>query len=298
MRKRKRAVAASANTRLTRRSTKNQRASTRLHIIAETLIETGLQQSQDDHELALECFKRAAQTDPRSARAWQEMAQTLLGLGRWAECIEAYETTLAIDPAHPFSMIRKGYVLMRLGRHQEGIDCFDTALKKDPQNHYALEAQGFLLFARQRFEEAIVWFDRAIDAAGVPFLSFAWRYKVESLTRMGRYQDVLDCCDKAIEADPAGSAHVWCTRGFCLHTQRRFEAALRCYEHAVAIEPGNSEGWVNKAILEHGLGRTHDAVRSYRHCLTLALPKNAADIALVRRRLYRALREQLGGEHH
>ena len=88
---------------------------------------------------------------------------------------------------------------------------------------------------------------------------------------MGRFQEGLECCDKAIAARATEDAF-WVTRGNCLRDLRRFDAALKCHTHALAIWPKNLVALRNKALVEEDLGRTQDAIESYRQYLEIQSP--------------------------
>ena len=111
-----------------------------------------------------------------------------------------------------------------------------------------------------RLQRAVRCFDKLLEIARSPYRKgWAWNYKGASLRRMGRYQEALECCDKAIAARATEDAF-WVTRGNCLRDLRRFDAALKCHTHALAIWPKNLAALRNKALVEEDLGRTQDAI--------------------------------------
>ena len=97
--------------------------------------------------------------------------------------------------------------------------------------------KGFVLSYLRRYEEAIECFDKAIEIDEKDTYS---RYKKGiTLTRLKRYKEAIECFDKAIKIDEK-DVEVWTGKGVALSRLKRYEEAIECFGKA----------WYNKAKQE------------------------------------------------
>jgi tetratricopeptide (TPR) repeat protein len=127
-------------------------------------------------------------------------------------------------------------------------------------------AKGMSLRGLGRFEEALECFDRAIALA--PWLKEAWANKGMALFELGRLEEAINCEDRAIELDP-GDARPWNEKALCLHELHRFDEALVHYDRALGLDSQAADVWSNRGITLFSLGRYEDAVHSYDRALRL-----------------------------
>lgn len=93
-----------------------------------------------------------------------------------------------------------------------------------------------------------------------PRYSQALARKSEILNKMGRYQEALDNCDRALKgdkqwSDTKGLAYLWYQRSAALLGLQKYEEALASSENAIAVEPKYAEAWNNKAVSLWNLGQ-------------------------------------------
>jgi tetratricopeptide (TPR) repeat protein len=111
-------------------------------------------------------------------------------------------------------------------------------------------------------QEALNNFNIAIQVN--PRYSQALARKSEILNKMGRYQEALDNCDRALKgdkqwSDTKGLAYVWYQHSAALLGLQKYEEALVSAENAIAVEPKYAEAWNNKAVSLWKLGQHEDA---------------------------------------
>jgi tetratricopeptide (TPR) repeat protein len=94
--------------------------------------------------------------------------------------------------------------------------------------------KGYTLYALGRYQEAIQCCDKAL--AIDPRYAIAWFYKGTALVSLGRYQEALPCIDKALAIDPR-YANAWALKGVVLLFLRRPQEAFQCGDRALAIDP-------------------------------------------------------------
>lgn len=117
---------------------------------------------QQKFEDAIFAFRRAFQLDGEDVWALQNLAQSLVKLGRRDEAIHEYRHALAIKPRFGLAWIGLGQVLEETGKKAEAEDCYRKALAN--RIHRAPELATLARFCASRgwFEAAATNFDDAI----------------------------------------------------------------------------------------------------------------------------------------
>jgi len=126
--------------------------------------------------------------------------------------------------------------------------------------------KGASLNALGRYEEAIRCCDKALalDPRDVD----AWNNKGSSLGRLGRYEEAIRCLDKALELDPR-HVNAWTNKGNSLDGLGRHEEAILCYDKALEFDPRIAGACSNKGSSLGRLGRHEDAIRWFNSALAL-----------------------------
>ena len=185
--------------------------------------------------------------------------------GRFEDAVQCYDRALAIDDRETMVWLNKGATLRQLGRFDQAVYCLDRARILDPG-------------------DAELWINRGL-----------------CLEDLGRLEDALQCYDRTLALDR--NAPVWNSKGSCLarlspgdkvalygkgnslFRLHRFDAALRCFDQALAIDPQFASACVNKALTEDALGLRENAADSYQRFLGIADPQDVARIEYARERL-------------
>ncbi|MGH8130689.1 MAG: tetratricopeptide repeat protein, partial [Steroidobacteraceae bacterium] len=119
------------------------------------LIDLGrLYKDQDRFAEALERFDRAIALDAGSAHAHYLRAATLARASFTPEAIEAYQSCLAIRPAHVGALLGLGHVLKAVGNYDGAVASYTACIHHAPQNgetHWSLAN-----LKRYRFDDAMV----------------------------------------------------------------------------------------------------------------------------------------------
>ncbi|MGC2170074.1 MAG: tetratricopeptide repeat protein [Candidatus Sulfotelmatobacter sp.] len=88
--------------------------------------------------------------------------------------------------------------------------------------------------------------------------AWEWNNKAISLEELKRYDEAIQCWEKALEIDPRCAAF-WKGKGTGLGNVRRFEEALACYSKALEIDPRDAKTWGIKSAILNDLGRYEQA---------------------------------------
>ncbi|MGD9779610.1 tetratricopeptide repeat protein, partial [Methanomethylovorans sp.] len=91
---------------------------------------------------------------------------------------------------------------------------------------------------------------------------YAWDQKGYALNALGRYEEALQACDKAIEIDP-NYLYAWSHKGFALYGLGRYDEALQAYDKCIELDPLNALSWYNKGVILEALGRYDEAQVCY-----------------------------------
>lgn len=106
--------------------------------------------------------------------------------------------------------------------------------------------------------------------------SWEWNNKGVSLNSLRKYQEAIECFDKAINVNPLNLG-AWNNKGTSLRFLDRKQEALSCCEEALKINPSNARALFNKSALLSELGQLDDALQ----CINQALGIKPVDLYLI-----------------
>jgi tetratricopeptide (TPR) repeat protein len=79
----------------------------------------------------------------------------------------------------------------------------------------------------------IYWYNKGNN------LIFDIYFEADDAFWIGRYEEAIECYDKAIELDPSNPIY-WDAKGWALYYYlERYEEALKCYDKATKLNPKN-----------------------------------------------------------
>jgi serine/threonine protein kinase len=146
--------------------------------------------------------------------------------------------------------------------------------------------RSFSLCALGRHEEAVRCCDKAL--ALNPRHAFAWGNRGAALAALGQYNESAASYDNALAIDPR-NAGFWSNKGLALVSLGRPPEALACFEYALAANPFHPRALFSKAVLQDTLGSLGEAARSFRKLIEVASrqndPQTAPLVAQARLRL-------------
>ena len=88
--------------------------------------------SKGSYEVALDCYNKSIELDPRNAVSWNNKGLALYYLGKYNETIRAYEKAIEIDPQYADAWGGKGDALRILGEYNESVKAYENAIKINP----------------------------------------------------------------------------------------------------------------------------------------------------------------------
>ncbi len=112
----------------------------------------------------------------------------------------------------------------------------------------------------ERYEEALDCYNKAIEIK--PDYEYAWLNKIKTLNSLKRYEEALECFNKAIEKFRHGKSSLW-DISFSYATGGRYQEALECYNHALEINPDNKGALWGNSFIYIDMMRYEDALECY-----------------------------------
>jgi tetratricopeptide (TPR) repeat protein len=89
---------------------------------------------------------------------------------------------------------------------------------------------------------------------------------------LGKYEEAIQCFDKAIELDP-NYAIAWSNKGNALDELGMHNEAIQAFDEAIRIEPNYALAWSNKGIALMALSRTAEANAAFAKAKELGYTK-------------------------
>jgi serine/threonine protein kinase len=131
----------------------------------------------------------------------------------------------------------------------------ERCLQKEPRNRYRSfqELRSELEPMLQRLTAEYIAAPELKDHA-----AWEWNNKAVSLKELKRYDEAIQCYEKALEIDPRCAGY-WKDKATVLGQVRRYEEATACYSKALEIDPRDAKTWAAKSAILIDLGRYEEA---------------------------------------
>ena len=225
---------------------------------------------------ALECYDEALKRDPKFAEPWYQKgkifadADEMPGSWMWHDTLSPYIAGMA-EPEYP-----EKFTGPIANKYRETLKLFNKATELDPKFVDAWFAKGDFYFGYVNGEgDAIECFDKAI--ALDPKYEPAWYGKAKALAKLGKHEEALKCCDKAITLLPADAkdhdrddndyyfAGRWCEKADALAALGRDKEAIKCYDEIIEMKYHMKKDYAlgQKGITLAKLGKHEEALKCY-----------------------------------
>ena len=219
----------------------------------------------------LECIDKALEINPMDKKyALALKGEILNSIGKYEEAIKCYDKAIDEKSRHvwyddwsgAYALTLKGNALSSLGKYEEAIKCYDKALEINP-NHpiVILVNKSGILFSKNA---ANTWFRNVsalsdLDVEVIleiyekllengPNNAYAWTWKGNILSNLGKFEEAIKCYDKALEINP-NYALAQTNKGNALSNLGKYEEAIKCYDKSLEINPNYALAQTNKEIL-------------------------------------------------
>jgi Flp pilus assembly protein TadD len=192
--------------------------------------------------------------------------------GRLREAAAIYQDLLRARPHDADLMQRLGVVLAQLGSHADGAHLLSASLELNPDRPTVLLNLARALLALGRAQDALRCCDRALALADSS--ADGHRLRAAALAALDRSDEALAHLGQAVRLAPA-DAGVLVDLGVLLASGDRVPDALACFERAVELDARQAPAHHNLAVLAARMGDHERALRSFDLAVALE-PHNAA----------------------
>jgi tetratricopeptide (TPR) repeat protein len=214
---------------------------------------------------AIRAYRKASELKPDDREALIGLIRDLLNLFQLDPAERALDHALKAYPDDPVFLGMKARQLCDAGRFDEAIAWADRALAKDANDHGALLARGRGQIALSRDLQAVVDLERLVSVSPNEVEAFSLIMQAE--TRLGRPERVSAARQRRLDAQTRVQLMGELTRLMELHPDdpelrcRYGRAALeggatllaaRCFEAALALNPGHQEARASLEALRAG----------------------------------------------
>lgn len=137
-------------------------------------------------------------------------------------------------------------------QYEEALTYYEKALEIDSDFSQAWKSKGDVLKELNRYEEALQCYERAKDWTSIGF----------TLLSLGHYEEALANFEQGLQID-SSSVSDWFGKGIILKILGRYEEALICFDQALSCTYGPNLAYLHKGDTLRELGRYEEALACY-----------------------------------
>ena len=227
---------------------------------------------------------------PEDAQVHYRLGDALYQIDRTQEALAPLERAVRLAGGVAAHHYKLGNALYDLERLEDALACYRRAIEIEPRHAQSLTNTGVILEIQDRTGEALDYYRRAIEA-NVTLLP-AYGNLAVLLHRLERHAEAEEVYRQLLKLQP--DAGFWRDLGIACQGLQRFDDAVRCYQHALAIDPDSAEACYRLGIALLNLEKYPEAEAAARHAVELAPGRvegwvNLGDVLQAQRRMDEAL---------
>ncbi len=203
-----------------------------------------------DKEAKIKLYRRAISADPRFALAHINLAQVLLGEGRYGEAMNALlraHVQLKGSEAEPDILNLLGVATMNLGMWEDAVRVWKRSLELSPGHPEVLCNLASAFAMRDMLAEAEDHYRRALE--GRPDFPLAWFSLGKVMVQEGKYAAAEEAVYHYIDLCP-GDPWAYFLLGTCQMELGKVEEARFSLSKAVQLDPSGEVGKLARSKLE------------------------------------------------
>ena len=236
---------------------------------------------------AIASFQNCLKVDPNFQPATEKLIQAYQKTGQSNQAIRLVEQS--VENQHGHRSFREsadaynylGTLYYRKGDADKAIQAFENALKRSPHHksakrnlHQLFRQKAFNALKRNAFDEATTYFEKAIHLD--PQNATTYRRMADGYAHISQFSKAITHYQKALEIDPDAAeaqnhlVHAYNNYGVTLRNNGEWDAAIRAYRNALALQPTYQLARTNlsdvlwqKANARRQSGRSAEAIKTY-----------------------------------
>jgi tetratricopeptide (TPR) repeat protein len=220
------------------------------------------------------------------------IASTYRLLQMYPQLLENCNKALLLKPKDITALNAKALALGFLKKYDEALECCNKITEIDPNDAAAYTSKGLALNGMKRYDEALECWKKAVDIDDnyvgiwskkihslqdsrgyddsnlIRILVFKLVGKGMSYAFIKKYDEALECSNKALELDPNNSDNMN-NKAWALNGLKKYDEALECSNKALEINPKNEWAWLVRGLVFNGLKRHDEALECSNKALEL-----------------------------
>ena len=147
---------------------------------------------------ALECLEKVRVIEDAKNKSyfWYRKGLTYSEMEEFDKALQCFDKDLELNTLNFETLYQKGIVFYILKKNLDAIECFNKAWELKYSNYLKTKEQIQTLKEHKEFEKAIMHSTKLDQMKSLPYQF--WHYKGLALTKLGKYQDAIECYDEAL----------------------------------------------------------------------------------------------------
>lgn len=211
--------------------------------------------------------------DQENAEMWNLLGMISEARSQYNDALSAYEHSIRVDSNLTQPWLNAGMLLRdHFKQLDQAMSYFQRALDQDPPAFVAVIEMADTLVAAGKAQEAISRYDEC-EQHGLS-TARVWHNKGQALYDLHRYEEALECYNRALRLDDKRAAN-WFDKGVVELTLHRPEDALVCMDEAIARDPNSAAAWLGRCKSLKRLRRYRESWQAFRRYAQLNVQRHS-----------------------
>ena len=218
-----------------------------------------------DYAVACRAFQAIAETDQTDAEVWYWLGMSQHRLQQGEHAVKSIAKSLGLSP-DDIRTLAHGIEIARLaGELDLAVEWGNRAVGLASDVPAIANNLGLALYDSGSLDNAIAVFKKAIESD--PRYIRAYNNLGNALMAMGFLQRAADVYRRAVQLKP-DYVQAWNGLGQSHHRAKCYVDAIKCFDHALAIDPGYRAARLNRAITLNAVGESDRSEAEFRQLVT------------------------------
>jgi tetratricopeptide (TPR) repeat protein len=213
---------------------------------------------------AIRDYSKAIALTPQSVAPLNGRGRALLATDRPETALRDFSRAIASDARFSLGYRSRAEAKLELGRFNDAVEDLSRAIAFEPGNAEIYTLRGHAYLAARNLGAAIKDFSKAIEID--PKSAPAYEARALANAKVDAHEEAEADLARALELDPRSAASYAYRAWLYVKTQQP-ELGRREIDKALKLEPDRAEVQWAKGEVEEALGKTAEAVESYRRAL-------------------------------
>jgi tetratricopeptide (TPR) repeat protein len=196
---------------------------------------------KDQHEKAIDVFKRAIEIADDSADLYSLIGMEYLFLDQYQQAKQNFKKCIELDVEDYSALYNIIYCFDFLDETMEAIEYLNSYLDRNPYSEVAWHQLGKQYLETKQFVKAVTAFDFAIISDDT-FIG-AYLEKAKVLEKLNRFEEAIENYKITIAIE-GSTAYALIKIGYCYECLKNSDLALQHYYQAVEEDPALDRGWM------------------------------------------------------